>query len=215
MKLTRIIAIRHGETDWNVDTRIQGHLDIELNDKGRWQAEQLGRALTHESIDAVYCSDLSRAHATAHTLAQALGLTPTVVPALRERHFGQFEGLSWQELEAQFPVDSQAWKSRDPVWSPPKGESLAQLRVRIETCIADLAKRHADQQIAVVTHGGVLDVLYRVATHQFDPSPRTWALGNTYINRLLWSSEGLHLVGWGDHTHLELPSTPSDSPHLG
>ena len=191
MKLTRIIAIRHGETNWNVITRIQGHLDIELNDKGRWQAEQLAAALSHEPIDAVYCSDLSRAHDTAKALATPLGLTPNVIPELRERHFGDFEGLTWQELEDKFPIECKAWKSRDPHWLPPKGESL------------------------MVTLGGVLDVLYRIATHQFDTSPRTWALGNTYINRLMWSSEGLHLVGWGDHSHLELPSTPSDSPHLG
>jgi probable phosphoglycerate mutase len=219
MKLTRIIAIRHGETHWNVDTRIQGHLDIALNDTGHWQAEQLARALAHEAIDAVYCSDLSRAHDTAVALAKSLHLTPTVVPALRERHFGEFEGLTWKELEEQFPAQSQAWKSRDPAWLPPQGESLNQLRVRIEACIQELAQRHGDQQIVVVTHGGVLDVLYRVATHQFDPSPRTWALGNTYINRLLWSSEGLHLVGWGDHAHLESPHSSAaklpSAPHLG
>ena len=215
MKLTRIIAIRHGETNWNVIARIQGHLDIELNDKGRWQAEQLAAALSHEPIDAVYCSDLSRAHDTAKALATPLGLTPNVIPELRERHFGDFEGLTWQELEDKFPIECKAWKSRDPHWLPPKGESLIQLRARIEASIAELASRHTAQQIVVVTHGGVLDVLYRIATHQFDTSPRTWALGNTYINRLMWSSEGLHLVGWGDHSHLELPSTPSDSPHLG
>ena len=215
MKLTRIIAIRHGETSWNVITRIQGHLDIDLNDKGRWQAEQLASALSHENIDAVYCSDLSRAHDTAKALATPKGLSPHVVPALRERHFGEFEGLTWQELEERFPQESKAWKSRDPHWVPPKGESLTQLRTRIEACIEELAARHTEQQIVIVTHGGVLDVLYRIATHQFDTSPRTWALGNTYINRLMWSTEGLHLVGWGDHSHLELPSTPSDSPHLG
>jgi 2,3-bisphosphoglycerate-dependent phosphoglycerate mutase len=204
MKLTRIIAIRHGETNWNVVSRIQGHLDIELNDHGRWQAQQLTHALRHEVIDAVYCSDLSRARETAQAFCSSLGLTPQEVRALRERHFGDFEGLTWTELEAQFPSDSQAWKSRDPDWLPPNGESLSQLRERIQTCLSELASAHADQQIVVVTHGGVLDVLYRIATHQFDASPRTWTLGNTAINRLLWSSEGLHLVGWGDQRHLEV-----------
>ena len=90
-----------------------------------------------------------------------------------------------------------------PPLGPPQGESLEMLRLRVVTSIHRLAAKHLGEQIAIVTHGGVLDILYRVATHQFDQSPRTWSLGNTFINRLLWSNEGLHLVGWGDNAHLE------------
>lgn len=202
MNATRIIAIRHGETDWNVQTRIQGHIDIDLNSHGLWQASQLPLGLAHESISQVYTSDLSRAKVTAQSFAQPLGLPVREEKALRERHFGIFEGITWQELEEQHPAAARAWKSRDPHWIPEKGESLEMLRLRIVHAINRLASAHRGEQIAIVTHGGVLDVLYRLATRQFDPSPRTWSLGNTFINRLLWSDEGLHVVGWGDDAHL-------------
>jgi len=203
MHATRIIAIRHGETDWNVQTRIQGHIDIDLNSHGLWQASQLPQSLAHEDIAKVYTSDLSRAKVTAASFANPLGLELIEEPQLRERHFGVFEGITWQELEERHPEQAQAWKSRDPHWTPPEGESLEILRARIVGVINRLAAQHLGEQIAIVTHGGVLDVLYRVATHQFDTSPRTWSLGNTFINRLLWSDGGLHLVGWGDQAHLE------------
>jgi len=203
MQSTRIIAIRHGETDWNVQTRIQGHIDIELNAHGVWQASRLPLGLAHEEIAHVYTSDLSRAKMTAHAFAKPMGLATTEVRDLRERHFGVFEGITWQELEERHPSEARAWKSRDPHWTPAEGESLEMLRARIVNVIERLASQHLGEQIAMVTHGGVLDVLYRLATHQFDQSPRTWTLGNTFINRLLWSKEGLHLVGWGDNAHLE------------
>lgn len=203
MKSTRIIAIRHGETDWNVQTRIQGHIDIELNSNGVWQASRLPLGLAHEEIAHVYTSDLSRAKVTAASFAGPLGLPLEEEPQLRERHFGIFEGITWQALEELHPEQARAWKSRDPHWTPEQGESLEMLRQRIVKVVNRLASKHLGEQIAIVTHGGVLDVLYRLATHQFDQSPRTWSLGNTFINRLLWSDEGLHLVGWGDNAHLE------------
>ena len=96
---TRILAIRHGETAWNVDTRIQGHSDIGLNDTGRWQAERLARALTDDRLDAVYSSDLLRALDTASALAASTGLTVRTDAALRERSFGVFEGLTFAQIE--------------------------------------------------------------------------------------------------------------------
>ncbi len=203
MKSTRIIAIRHGETDWNVQTRIQGHIDIALNGNGLWQASRLPLGLAHEDIAHVYTSDLSRAKVTAASFASPMGLPIQEEQELRERHFGVFEGITWQELEELHPEQARAWKSRDPHWTPEQGESLEMLRTRIVKVVNRLALKHLGEQIAIVTHGGVLDVLYRLATHQFDQSPRTWSLGNTFINRLLWSQEGLHLVGWGDNAHLE------------
>ena len=203
MNATRIIAIRHGETDWNVQTRIQGHMDIDLNTTGLWQAAQLHLGLAHEEIAQVYTSDLSRAQRTAQAFAGVLKLPLHIEQDLRERHFGIYEGLTWRELEERHPSEALAWRSREPHWTPPEGESLDMLRHRIVGVVSRLAAKHRGQQIAIVTHGGVLDILYRVATHQLDQSPRTWSLGNTFINRLLWSQEGLHLVGWADNAHLE------------
>ena len=200
---TRIIAIRHGETAWNVDTRIQGHLDISLSDTGRRQAQRLAKALGHEPISAIYASDLTRAWDTAQYLGQAHGLTVIKEPGLRERGFGDFEGKTFAEIEQLQPEQSLLWRKRDPDFSPSGGESLVALRNRVVEAAARLAARHPGELVALVGHGGVLDVLYRAATRLDIQAPRTWALGNAAINRLLWTPEGFTLVGWADTHHLD------------
>ena len=205
MDATRILAIRHGETAWNVDTRIQGHLDIPLNEIGLKQAQHLGQALAQrDAVDAVYASDLSRAHTTAHAIAQAMGQTVTTHTGLRERHFGAFQGRTFAEIEAELPEHALHWRKRTPEWVPPGGgESLIMLRERILSTVDALAARHPGQQIVMVAHGGVMDILYRAATHLALQAPRTWQLTNTAVNRLLWTPQGLSLVGWGDTSHLD------------
>jgi probable phosphoglycerate mutase len=204
MEATRIIAVRHGETAWNVDARIQGQLDIQLNDTGRWQARRVGHALASEDLSAVYSSDLGRAHETARCIADAAGVPVVAHPGLRERRFGMFEGKTFDEIHTSWPDHAQNWRKRIPEWEPPQGgESLLQLRERVTRTMSDLAARHTGRQIAVVAHGGVLDTLYRVATGQEVNSPRTWQLPNGAINRLLWTPEGFTLVGWSDTQHLD------------
>ncbi len=205
MQVTRILAIRHGETAWNVDARLQGHLDIPLNDVGLRQAEHLARALAgREAVDAIYASDLSRAHATAQAIAQAMGHTVSTHAGLRERHFGVFQGSTFEEVQAQLPEHAWHWRKRTPDWTPPEGgESLLALHERIVRTVDELAARHTGQQIVMVAHGGVLDILYRAATRLDLQAPRTWQLTNTAVNRLLWTPQGLSLVGWGDTSHLD------------
>jgi len=204
MQATRIIAVRHGETAWNVDTRIQGQLDIPLNDTGRWQAQRVARALAaSESIDAVYTSDLLRARDTAQSIAQAIGLQTMMEPGLRERGFGSFQGKTFTDLETDWPQETARWRDRDPHWAPPEGETLLQVRERVERAAHTLAQRHMGGQIVLVAHGGVLDALYRCAARLDIRAPRTWTLGNASINRLLWTPEGMTLIGWADTAHLE------------
>ncbi len=204
MQATRLIVIRHGETAWNVDTRLQGHLDIELNETGRWQAQQLALALGDEPLNAIYASDLLRAWQTAQAIA-ARTLAPLQAdPGLRERGFGDFEGRTYAEIEASWPDLSLQWRRRVPDWAPPGGgESLLCMRQRVQSCVNRLAAPHLGEQIVLVAHGGVLDILYRLATGQDLQAPRAWQLGNAAINRLLWTPDGLTLVGWADTTHLE------------
>ena len=205
MDVTRILAIRHGETAWNVETRLQGHLDIPLNDTGLLQADRLARALTgRETVDAIYASDLSRAHTTAQALAHAMGHPVRTHEGLRERHFGVFQGHTFAEVEAAWPEHAVQWRKRIPDWTPPGGgESLVRLHERIVNTVNELAAQHTGQQMVLVAHGGVLDVLYRAATRLDLQAPRTWSLTNTAVNRLLWTPEGLSLVGWGDTSHLD------------
>lgn len=202
MEATRLIAVRHGETAWNTEARIQGHLDIGLNEKGRWQALQLRRALAEEEFCAVYASDLARARDTAAAIAGPRAMPVQADTGLRERSFGRFEGRRFAEIEAESPELALRWRRRDPAFAPEGGESLVVFRQRVMACAARIAARHPGQQVLLVAHGGVMDLLYRAATGQELAAPRTWQLGNAAINRLLWSPQGFALVGWGDDAHL-------------
>ncbi len=202
---TRVLLIRHGETDWNLQTRLQGHTDIPLNAKGRWQAAQLGRALAGEPLDAVYSSDLLRALHTAAPVAEASGAPLRPEPALRERCFGCFEGLTYAEIEARWPENARRWRLREPGYGPEGGENLIEFSARCLGAAERLAARHPGGSIALVAHGGVLDSLYRAATRVPLDAPRSWQMGNAAINRLLYSPSGFTLVGWDDDAHLAPP----------
>jgi probable phosphoglycerate mutase len=209
MQATRLILIRHGETHWNADSRIQGHTDIALNDTGRWQAKRVAQALADEPKAAVYASDLQRAADTALAIAQAHAEGALQVRhhiGLRERAFGHFEGLSFDEIETRWPDDAHAWRTRVPHWTPVGGESLLQVRDRVQGTLDAIASAHIGEQLVLVAHGGILDMVYRLASRQEIQAPRTWHLGNAAINRLLWTPQGLSLVGWGDVRHLEQDS---------
>ena len=142
---TRIIAIRHGETAWNLDTRIQGHLDIPLSAVGHRQAARLAAALSDEPLAAIYASDLTRARQTAQYLGQAQGVAVTPEPALRERGFGDFEGKTFSEIEALLPEQSLRWRRRDPDFAPAGGESLLTLRSRVVAAAERLAAQHGSE----------------------------------------------------------------------
>ena len=203
MQVTRILAIRHGETTWNAEKRIQGQLDTPLSPLGQWQAEQAGLSLAGEHFDAIYASDLQRAAHTAQAIATHHDMSVVTHSGLRERHFGSFEGMTWLEIQQQWPDQSLSWQHRDQWFTPGNGESLVALRERVLSTLNELAAKHLGQHIVLAAHGGVMDVLYRAANGVDISAPRTWELGNTAINRLLWSEEGLTLLHWGDLRHLD------------
>jgi probable phosphoglycerate mutase len=200
---TRIFALRHGETAWNVEQRIQGQLDVPLNDRGREQASRLALALQGEGLAAVHSSDLQRASATAQAVADACGLTVAQDAALRERAFGRFEGETYSAIEARWPEDALRWRKREIDFPPGGGESLRDFSARCISAITRLAHAHRGEAIAVVAHGGVLDCLYRAAACVALDAPRSWQLGNAAINRVLFHGDGFVVIGWNDHGHLE------------
>jgi 2,3-bisphosphoglycerate-dependent phosphoglycerate mutase len=202
---TRIVAVRHGETAWNVDSRVQGNQDIPLNATGRWQAERMSAALVDEGIAAVYSSDLLRALTTAESLGAALALPVVTDTRLRERGFGVFETYTFAEVEARWPAEARRWTQRDPEFAPEGGESLREVYQRSIATVNQLAAAHVGQTIAVVAHGGIMDCLYRAATGLDLQTKRSWPLGNASINRLLHTGTGLTLVGWSDTRHLDEP----------
>ena len=200
---TRLLVIRHGETAWNRERRWQGHLDIDLNARGMAQAASLGPALAHEPLEAIYASDLQRARKTAEGFSHGRGLSVRLDPALRERSFGVFEGMLHAEVEAADPAGYARWRAHDADYGPPGGETLADFQRRVLAAVQTIARRHVGYTVAVVTHGGVLDCLYRAASGAPMHGSRSAALLNAAINRLNYVNERLHLVSWAETGHLD------------
>lgn len=201
--VTTVLAVRHGETAWNRESRIQGHLDIPLSPLGLAQAQRLAQALAGEPLDAIYASDLGRARQTAAAVAERVGLPVQEDAGLRERGFGCFEGLSWREIESRWPEQALRWKRRDPDFGAEGGERLRDFYARAVGTVERLAQAHPGQTLLVVAHGGVMDCLYRAGRRLALEAPRSWTLGNASINRLLYTPAGLSVVGWNDDLHLD------------
>jgi 2,3-bisphosphoglycerate-dependent phosphoglycerate mutase len=214
-QVTRVTLVRHGRTAWNAATRIQGQIDIDLDEVGRWQADQVARALGDErDIRQVYASDLGRARDTAAPLARRLGLTLQLEPTLRERHFGVFEGLTFADIDARHPDEADRWKGRDPNFGPAGGEVLIAFHDRAVRAVTQLAERHPGEHIVIVSHGGVLDSMYRAGSKIDVSARRSWHVGNASIHRMLLTAGGWTVVGWNDEFHLEAPETSTAGTRL-
>ena len=200
--MANILLIRHGETDWNKERRLQGHLDIGLNDTGIEQAKLLGQVLSKEKIDAAYSSDLSRALATANAVAAHHDMAVYLDKSLRERCYGEIEGMTYAQIEQELPENHQAWHGRNPDFRPQGGESLRDFYDRVVEGATRIASAHLGQTIVMVAHGGVLDCMYRAATNMPIEQERHFDLLNTSLNRLTYDGEHFHLVSWGDVSHL-------------
>lgn len=207
---TRICFVRHGETDWNAEKRIQGQLDIGLNETGRAQALATAFGLAHHRFAAIYASDLTRALHTAQAAAERLGLEVHIAPGLRERHYGIFQGLTAAEGAVQHPQAHAHYAVRDPDYAFENGESLRALAARIALGVDDMVRHHAGQTLLAVTHGGVLDIIYRRATGRSLEAPRDFTIPNAALNWFDIDAHGWHLVKWADRHHLDrvLEQTP-------
>ena len=200
--MAHILLVRHDETDWNEAQRLKGHLDIDLNEKGKIQATLLGKALANEKIDIAYSSDLSRALKTANTITAHHDIPTFIDIQLRERCYGEIQGLTYQEIEEKLPDNHRAWHSREPDFQPLGGETLRQFYQRVTASMERIAKNHLGQVILVVAHGGVLDCMYRCAMQMDISEKRKVELLNTSLNRLKYTEKGFQLESWGDVSHL-------------
>ena len=204
--MTEILLIRHGETAWNAERRLQGHLDIPLNNEGERQAAALARALAGEHVDVIFSSDLGRAASTARAVAELHGLPLHTDPALRERCFGAFEGLLYDELETRFPEAYAQWRARDPHARYPDGERRAEtfdeFAQRAVHAVCRIAETHRGKRIVIVSHGGVLDAVYRAAHGIAITAPRDFDVLNASINQVQWDGERLKVLRWSDTAHL-------------
>lgn len=204
---TRFCLIRHGETPWNAERRIQGHTDIGLDPEGIHQAELAARWLAaagQRRPTRLYSSDLLRARMTAERLALSLGLMPELLPAMRERRYGDFEGLTYDEARLRYPDDYAAFEHREPDYAfPGGGESLRGFSARVVDCLRMLAARHVGETVALVTHGGVLDIVNRFVRGNPLHLPRDFVIPNTGFNWLLAGESGWTIEAWADVRHLD------------
>lgn len=199
---TRICLIRHGETEWNVQRRIQGHTDIPLNETGRAQALAMAFNAAHQRFQAIYSSDLARALETAKALAAREDHAVRPLPQLRERHYGLFQGLTAEEGAKLHPQAYAHYVARDLDYDFGSGESLRAFAARVGEGIDWLVRHHAGQTIAAVSHSGVLDVVYRRATGRPLHTPRDFKIPNCALNWFRFDGQGWHLEAWGDRHHL-------------
>jgi probable phosphoglycerate mutase len=202
-RATQICLVRHGETEWNAERRIQGQIDIGLNETGCRQAVAAGRWLKQAGIVALYSSDLKRAWTTAQSIGAELGLTPTPVPEMRERRYGVFEGLTYDEAKANHPEGYAAFEGRNAAYDFENGESLIAMFDRVTGKLKELAARHAGETIAIVLHGGVLDIINRFVRGNSLEMPRDFLIPNAGINWISTVDGQWSLKTWGETDHLE------------
>lgn len=201
---TRFCLVRHGETDWNGERRIQGQIDIDLNQTGEAQAQALRPGLTQHGFAAIYSSDLLRAWRTAQIATAGLGLAVAPAPTLRERHFGVLQGATLHEASLRHPEVHRHHLARTPDHDYETGESLVDFAARVMTGLDAIAARHAGQNVLAFTHGGVLDVAYRAATGRRLDTPRDFTLPNAAFNWLERDGDDWRLISWADRRHLTL-----------
>ncbi|MEX0960855.1 MAG: histidine phosphatase family protein [Burkholderiales bacterium] len=199
---TLLFLIRHGETAWNVEGRIQGHVDQPLNDTGLAQARAVGNRFRAETLDGIYASDLTRAMQTAQPVADATALTIVPDPALRERHLGVLQGLTGDEARGRTPAVWTVFRTRAPNADLEAGESLAEFSTRVLAALEGIAREKAGKRIAIVTHGGVLDAAYRRARGIPLDLPRDFPIYNASVNLLGFDGARFEVLRWGDVSHL-------------
>lgn len=199
---TEFILLRHGETEWNAQGRLQGHLDSRLNAEGLRQADALARRLASESFHALYCSDLGRAVETARRISARTGHEVRPEVRLRERGLGILEGLTWGDAKERHPEVYAAYQAGEPGYVVPGGESLAGRLAHAVEGLQALASRHPGERVVVVTHGGVLSLLFRHCLGIPLQQVRRFAVLNACWNRFDYHEGAFQLVTWGDVNHL-------------
>lgn len=203
MSPVKIYFVRHGETAWNAEKRLQGQLDISLNAVGLAQAEAAACRLRGTPVTALYSSDLLRAQQTAARIANALGLEPQLTPAIRERRYGFFEGLTYNEARISHPEQYYAFEMRRPDFALPEGgESLQTLSARVAGFLGELAVRHGGETVVLVTHGGVLDIVNRLVRGNPLEQPRDFLIPNAGISCITGNGSEWVLESWGETDHL-------------
>jgi len=216
--MTDFLLIRHGETDWNRELRFQGRIDIALNNIGQLQAQRLKTRFAEASdhwladnhkIQVVVSSVLQRAHQTAQPIAELIGLNSILLPGLQEQCYGIFEGLTAQEIKVRYPQAWAQWLAFDSQVAVEGAESAQVFHDRVMQTMYDLATQYQDGKVVVVTHGGVLDMIWRHAKQHTLDGRRVCDIPNAGINQVSYQDGQWKVVSWADTEHLtDLPPQP-------
>lgn len=203
MSTSRICMVRHGETAWNAEGRVQGQTDVPLSATGEAQARALVGALATTRFTALYASDLARVRQTAAPSAAALGLELRLDARLRERHYGKFETYTYAEVRERLPEDYARFKAKDPDYDFGSGESLRAFSARALACVREIAARHAGETVLVFTHGGVLEMVRRHALGSGLQAPRDFEIPNAALNWIEAGPGAWRVQAWAEVAHLE------------
>ena len=202
MPAAELILVRHGETAWNREGRMQGHTDIPLSEAGIAQAQELAARLAGEAFDALWSSDLLRALGTAERVARLTGHRIAVDPRLRERNLGVLQSFTREESARVHPEVFQRYLRGEADYVIPGGESARQFFARVMGALTEIAEGLAGRRAVVVCHGGVLDALYRIAAGEGPEGPRKTTLLNASVNTFHYRDGRWTLFLWGDISHL-------------
>ncbi len=202
MKETEIILIRHGETEWNSQQRMQGHSNSDLSEVGRGQIQALGELMKNVSFDHIYSSDSLRARQTAEAITQYSGHTLQFDQRIREKNLGVFEGLTSTEAKERHPEIYRLFKTAGANYVIYEGESTQQLLERALEFIEEIRLRHPQERVVMVTHGGVVRVLMKHALGLSIDAPTRFIIKNTGIFGLIWNENWL-VTQMGGVSHLE------------
>lgn len=201
---TKAIVIRHGETEWNLLKRWQGQQNSNLTTTGKQQAEAVAQAIQSFPVDYLYCSDLGRTRETAAPITEKTGKTAIPEPRLRERKFGIFEALTKPEMELKDPESYRRYIERnDELFRIPGGEHLREYADRVTEFMMEIVDKHKGKTVVIVTHGGVLDIIYRLSTGMKLTDERCFKLYNASINHFIHEDGKWSIEQWGDISHLE------------
>lgn len=198
----RVIAVRHGETEWNLEKRVMGQLDSPLTALGVRQAQALAERLRPVPFRRLYSSDLGRAMSTAGCIAAASGRALDARSDLRERDKGVFQGLTRSEAGERYPEESHYFERLADDYPIPDGESGSDFRGRCVAAFTDLADQHMGEQIVVVTHGGVLRRMFEYVLGLSGKEDRTFKRQNASFNVFVRDDNEWAIETWGDTSHL-------------
>lgn len=186
----RLYLIRHGESEWNILSKVQGQSNTQLTDKGREQAKKAAQGLLHEKIDLIFSSDLNRAFDTAKVIGELLGLEVNTFEELREMRFGVWEGLTTQEIMNKYTNEHTIWMTEPHKLNLPEAEKLIDLQERLLGIVNILIKDNKDKNILIVSHGSSIKALILGIL----------GIDISFYNRFTISNTGISIIEYRDYS---------------